>query len=176
MDSIVALIYDRCIHLSDQAEWWNHFGFKRKPQQRTLLSAFSPHWKLQLNQIIFQEMISVLSAAHIVAKWATVVDLDQLCFKYAMDRTFLRNSGLGTFERARQFLPFNISRYTNNSCSQWSTLLAVTFVPLPIPDLSTRANVLAGCDRFSNAAMALIDEISMSEIPQSSTNARPLFS
>lgn len=133
--------------LSDDA--WQDFGFVKRPRHGSFFQNFRPTWKIDLENKVIQEMLSTLTAAHVLADRITSEDIPRIIAAYTARADLVASLGYSSRDESAQHLAERIACYRKTPLADWHIVIAKRIAPNSIPDKKLSARVLIGCVRFS---------------------------
>ena len=144
--------------LGDEA--WQDMGFAKRPQYGAVVQRLRTQWKVRLEKSVIQEMVSILTAAHLIAKTITPPELEQLLNVF-VDGTDTSGPlwealGYGSRKEAEAHLKASINDYATTSISEWPRLLCSRLNVAEIPDGALRGKLIVGSVRFGQLAEDMV--------------------
>ena len=162
MNDNVRLSAPRVLQWSISNDSWLNIGYGKRPKYGAIFRRFRPKWRVDIEDSILREMVSIFTAAHVLAGILEVNNLDEIIDIYVdgfgsatgLFHTFgflSRKDALTHFDEA-------IREYTEAEPSQWPEILTRRLKITRIPDRKLSAKLMVGSIRFAMGAqdMALL--------------------
>ena len=134
-------------------EPWQDIGFRRRPKHGAFFQRFRPKWKIKLEKSVLQQMLSLFTAANILAGTIPAHAIDDVVGLYVEGfgpvGELFRTLGYQTRCEATDHLRDSIRLYANNEPSEWPRLLVDSLQVKDVPDKKLAAQLLVGAVRFT---------------------------
>lgn len=137
-----------CLQTIMLDEPWQDLGFPQRPKYGSLIQKLRPAWKVRLEKILLQQMLSVLTSAYIVAGVVDRDDLGGMVDFYANAPGAYTALGYTSPHEAKDSLQGSISDYVATSTKKWAAKLVSTVDVSSIPVRATAASIAVGCVKF----------------------------
>lgn len=157
MQESVRRVIGTCLQTILLDEPWQDFGFRKRPRYGAIIQKLRPSWRVALEKAVLTQMLSAITAAHIVAGVVGQEDMEEIITFYTATPELVRAFGYQSRVEARRHLEKSVEQYVETPVEQWSSVLASRIGLKAIPDSSTATRVLAGCVRFSMTVQRMID-------------------
>jgi hypothetical protein len=137
------------MHMVLQDESWRDLGFKRRPRHGAIFNRLRPHWKVTLEDKVLQEILSIFSAAYIVAKAAGWDLQRQLVKIYLATPELVAAFGYDSRMAGVSALTDSMNEFVSAAPRQWDQILLRHLSALKVPDRRMWARLTVGCIQFS---------------------------
>ena len=160
MNDNVLLSAPRILKWSISNDSWLNIGYGKRPKYGAIFRRFRPKWRVDIEDSILREMVSIFTAGHVLAGVLEEKNLDEIIDIYVdgfdsatgLFRTFgflSRKDALTYFDEA-------IREYTEAEPSQWPEILPRRIKITRIPDRKLSANLMVGSIHFAMGAQNMV--------------------
>ena len=141
-------------------EPWLDIGYGKRPKYGAFFQHFRPKWRVDLENSLLREMISVFTAAYVLAGVLGEKDLDKVINVY-VDGTSSATGlfrALGFLSRKDALTHFNeaIREYHEAGPSNWSGTLTRRIGITCIPDRGLSAKLMVGSIHFARTVEGMV--------------------
>lgn len=141
-------------------EPWQLFGFKRIPKHGALIQRFRSKWRVRLEHAIGQEILIIVTAAHVVAGVVDRNDVDEIVGIYVEGpdgkKDLWKALGYGSANEATGHLRYSICTYIDAEIQEWLQLTPTRIGTLSISDSTLAAKLSVGAIRLAQAAQTMV--------------------
>lgn len=148
MKDAVRKVVGACCHTVLMDEPWQDLGFPKRPKYGAFIQRFRPTWKVALEKKTLQEMLAVLTAAHILGGAVPDSDIPDVVEAYTATSDLIDALGYPSRDEARRQVRESIEKYIETPSDQWSAVLCSRIDPNSLPDRAAGARLLLGCAQF----------------------------
>ena len=155
MDSTIEAVAG-CLHTVLSDEPWQDFGFPKRPRSGAWFQRFRAKWRVDLENTVLQQMLSVLTAAHVIAGKVPRESIDFSAAAYTLNINVTTALGFSSQAEGASSLKNTIEEDASSPPEQWHQILYTHIRPDLLPDKKLAARLLLGCVKFGEAAMHMI--------------------
>lgn len=156
MDSAVAEAVGTCLHTVLQDEPWQDFGFPKRPRYGAWFQKFRARWRVDLEKTVLRQMLSVLTAAHVIAGRVPKESIDSSVALYTSNVDVATALGFSSQAQGVSRLKDAIEEYASSPPEQWPQILHEHIQPDLLPDKKLAARLVLGCAIFGTSARNMI--------------------
>jgi hypothetical protein len=159
MDPVISETSAACLSAVFRDEPWQDFGFPKRPRDGAWAGSFRPQWRVDLEQKVLQQMLSALTAAHVLAGKIPRDAIGSCVTAYTSKPDVAIAFGFGSQAEGVARLKEVIEEYVASPPEQWSRILRSHIRPETSPDKKFASRLFLGCTKFGisakNAIVAL---------------------
>jgi hypothetical protein len=161
MDDGTALgIIGQSLSIAMSDDIWRSFGYTKLPKYGSIINKFRPKWKTELEKGLLRELLFSQIALHLILESASTLDLDYVLKKFLIHDTIAEGLGYKSIESAYENMIPSISKYTDTSVDEWSSLILSQLEIEAIPDRIVAAKLLGGATRYRLATSRILANFS----------------
>ncbi len=141
-------------------EPWRDLGFPRRPRAGRFFRRFQPDWRVALEDIAFQEIVAILTAAHIKAASEIPPDLTVL-LNLLLDgpegeKELWQPFGYPSREEGSAKLGEALAAYSTSSAEDWPGLLVSRLGVQHVPNRNLAAALFVGAARLAHVSEHMV--------------------
>lgn len=145
-----------CLHTVLKDEPWQDFGFPKRPQYGAWFQRFRAKWRVDLEKTVLQQMLSVLTAAYVIAGKVPKESIDISVATYTSNIDVATALGFSSQAEGASRLKEAIEEYASSPPEQWPQILHTHIRPDLLPDKKLAARLFLGCAQFGLSARNMI--------------------
>jgi hypothetical protein len=158
MDSAVTEAVTDCLHTVQLDEPWQDFGFPKRPRYGVWFQRFRPKWRLDLEKTVLQQMLSVLTAAYVIAGKLPKESIDISVAAYLANvDVSVYSLGFSSQADGASRLKEAIEEYASSLPERWPEILCTHIRPDLLPDKKLAARLFLGCTKFGTSTQDMIN-------------------
>ena len=154
------------LRMSIEDEPWVDVGYGKRPKHGSFFHQhFRPKWRRDLEDSLLREIVSMFTAAYLLAGVVRQTDLDMVIELYVDGNTgnLFRTFGLLSRTDALSYFSDAIREYHAAGPSEWASILARRIGVTHLPDRGLSARLLVGSVRFAMSVDAMVFVLSRQE-------------
>jgi hypothetical protein len=152
MDSTISEASAACLSAVFRDEPWQDFGFPKRPQEGAWAGSFRPQWRVDLERKVLQQMLSALTAAHVLAGKIPRDSIGACVTAYTSKADVAMAFGFASQAEGVERLKEVVEEYVSSPPEQWSRILRTHIRPELSPDKKFASKLSLGCMKFGIAA------------------------
>jgi hypothetical protein len=152
MDNTISEASAACLRAVLRDEPWQDFGFPKRPKDGGWAGNFRPQWRVDLERKVLQQMVSALTAAHVVAGRIPRDSIDSCVTAYTSKPDVAIAFGFPSQAEGIARLKEVIEQYVSSPPEQWPQILRTHIQPETSPDKKFASRLSLGCMKFGISA------------------------
>jgi len=156
MDPAVTQVSTTCLNTVLKDEPWRTFGFPRRPRNRAWIQRFRAGWRVELEREVLQQMLSVVTAAYVVAGKIPRGSIGLCATAYTSNADFAIAFGFSSQAEGSARMNKAIEKYVSSPPEQWPHILRANIRPELSRDKKFASRLSFGCVKFGTLVKNII--------------------
>ena len=149
MDGVARAAHDAMNAFLDDRTW-QLLGFAKRPSYGLFWQKFRPAWKVQLEDTVTREIVTMIAVAYARAHLIKLSDVEKV-IETIVNEDSWRSFGFASMQEAQEQFKRSASRYLKMPVENWHEVLVAALGLPDLPDQSLAQRLLVGSVKLAQA-------------------------